>query len=163
MHILRRSPWGSMDMKQNKLKVYAACRNYELDSCIPVSRLTMNCSVMNLRESQALCTPSHENGGTPQAFCTRMMRIGDLRRLLALFVHPTHGKRGTSQAACMLSMSSPTVSGCLHFLCAPLPNIAGRLRRLACPRYAHAEKCPQSQALCARAHENCRIDRKSVV
>ena len=30
----------------------------------------MNCSVMNLPKSQALCTPRHENVGTSQAFCT---------------------------------------------------------------------------------------------
>ena len=78
-----------MRLTQNKLKLDASGRNYELDSRIPVSRLTMSCSVMNLRKSQALRIPPHENGGAPQAFCTPMMRIADSLRLFALFVHLT--------------------------------------------------------------------------
>ena len=127
---LRRSHWGSMHMQQHKLKLDAS---YELDSCIPVSRLTMNCSVMNLQKLQARCIPPHENGGTSQAFCTPMMRIGDSFRLLALFVHPIHENCGTSQAVCMRMMFLPTVSGCLHFLSTPFTKIAGRLRLLAPP------------------------------
>ena len=130
---LRRSHWGSMHMKQNKLQLDASGRNYELDSCIPVSRLTMNCSWVSLRKSQALCIPPHENGGTSQAFCTPMMRIGDSFRLFALFVHPTHENCGTSQAVCMRMMFLPTVSGCLHFLSTPFTKIAGRLRLPAPP------------------------------
>ena len=74
----------------NILKLDASGRSYELDSCIPGSRLTMNCSVMSLRKLQALCTPPHENGGASQAFCTPVMRIGDSLKLFALFVHPAH-------------------------------------------------------------------------
>ena len=58
-----------------KLKIHAACRTYELESCTPVSRPTMNYSVMNLPKAQALRTPHHENCGTSQAFCTPMMNL----------------------------------------------------------------------------------------
>ena len=128
----RLSHWGSMHMQRNRLKLDASGRAYELDSCIPVSRLTMNCSWMSLRKSQALCIP-HENGGASQAFCTPMMRIGDSLRLFALFVHPTHENCGSSQAACTRVMFLPTVSGCLRFLSTPFRKIAGRLRLPAPP------------------------------
>ena len=130
---LRRSRWGSMHMKPKQLKLDASGRNYELDSCIPVSRPTVNCSVMDLRKSQALCVPPHKNGGASQAFCTPMMRIGDSLRLFALFVHPAHENCGTSQAACMPMMLLPTASGCLHFLSTPFTKIARRLRLPAPP------------------------------
>ena len=38
-------------------KMHATCRIYELDSCNPVSRPTMNYSVMSLPKAQALCPP----------------------------------------------------------------------------------------------------------
>ena len=38
-------------------KLFAARRNYELDSCVPVSRPTMNCSGTKLPKSQALRAP----------------------------------------------------------------------------------------------------------
>ena len=127
---LRRSHWGSMHMQQNKLKLYAACRNYELDSRIPVSRLTMNCSEMHVRKSQALCIPPRENGGTAQAFCTPMMRIGDSFRLFALCVHPTHENWGTSQALCTTMMK---IADSLRLCAPPVTKFVRRLRLFAPP------------------------------
>ena len=46
-----------MCMTENKLKLSAACRNYELVFRVRVPRPTMSGSVMNLRKSQALRTP----------------------------------------------------------------------------------------------------------
>ena len=53
----RRSQWGATPIRQNGLSMHAARRTYELDSCIPVSRPTMNYSVMSLPKARALCTP----------------------------------------------------------------------------------------------------------
>ena len=128
---LRRSHWGSVRMTQNKLKLDAAGRNYELDSCIPVSRLTMNCSWMSLRKSQALCIPPHKNGGTSRAFCT-----------------PRDEKRRQSQAVCTFraphSRKLRHVSGGLHAHDA----FADSFRRLALLEHPIHENCRTSQAPC---------------
>ena len=100
---LRRSQWGATPIHQNKLNIYAACRIYELGSCIPGSRPTMHDSVPSLANAQALCPPAHHaNCGTSPAFCTPMMKL-------------------------------PTVSGFEHVWCTPLTKIAGRLRLFAPP------------------------------
>ena len=57
--------------------------------------------------------------------------IADSLRLFALFVRSSPEDCGTSQAFCTGMMKSPSVSGCLHFLCAPIPQTAGRLRLFA--------------------------------
>ena len=93
------SHWGSMRMTRSELKLDASGRNYELDSCTPVSRLTMNCSWMSLRKPQALCIPPHENGGNVSGFLHP--HDADSLRLLAPFVHPAPENGGASQAACM--------------------------------------------------------------
>ena len=83
-----------------------------------------------------------------------MMKIADSLKLFGSFGHAAPENGGTSHAVCLEKMKLPTGPGSLHFLCAPLPKMAGRLRQLACPRYAHAENCRQSQALRTRGHEN---------
>ena len=74
-----------------------------------------------------------ENGGTSQAVCMSMMKIADSLGLFALVGHAALENGGASRAVCMEIMKLPTASGALHFLCTPLPKMAGRLRRRACP------------------------------
>ena len=61
--------------KRSKEKRNATRRIYELDSCAPVSRPTMNDSVLSLPNAQALCTPHHGNCGASPASCTPMMKL----------------------------------------------------------------------------------------
>ena len=130
---LRRSQWGAMSIRQNKLKVYAACRICELDSCIPVSRPTMNYSVMSLPKAQALCTPHHENCGTSQAFCTPMVNLPTVSGSVHFLRTPLTKIVGRLRLSSTPMMKLPTVSGSEHFLCIPLTIIGGRLRLCAPP------------------------------
>ena len=58
VHIFEARTVGSIAHEGNiNYKLSAVCRNYELDSCVLVSRPTMNCSVMNLLKSPALRAP----------------------------------------------------------------------------------------------------------
>ena len=98
---LRRSPWVAMPIRQNK---FAARRIVDRDSCIPVSRPTMNYSVLSLPNAQALCTPHPPS---------RKLRG------VSRFLHP-HDEVADR-------------SGFEHFLCTPLTKIAGRLRLFAPP------------------------------
>ena len=100
----------------------------------------------NCRQSQALRTRGHEICGTSRAACMPMMKIAESLKLFGSFGHAAPENGGTSHAVCLEKMKLPTGSGSLQFLRAPLPKMAGRLRQLACPRYAHAENCRQSQA-----------------
>ena len=89
--------------KQHKERRNATRRIYELDSCIPVSRPTMNDSVLSLPSAQALCTP------------------------------PSRKLRGVSGFFAPPMMKLPTASGFERLLCTPLTKIAGRLRLGAPP------------------------------
>ena len=110
----------------------------------------------NCRQSQALCTPLHEDRGdvsgsvqphdascrqaqalrTPHSRNLRDVsgclhphhKIADSLRLLALFVHSTHEVSGTSKA-----------------FCTPMMKFADSLRRCATPLH---ENCGVSQAVC---------------
>ena len=88
-----------------------------------------------------------EKCGTSQAFCTAMLQIADSLRLFALFGRSSPENWGTSQAICIVLGNCPTVSGCLHFLGAPFPKIAERLRLFAVVEKTHDEIVRQSQAL----------------
>ena len=58
VHIFEaRAVGGAMCMTENKLKLSAICRNYELFFRARVSRPTMQGSGMNLRKSKALRPP----------------------------------------------------------------------------------------------------------
>ena len=145
---MRRSQWGAMPIRQNGLHTHATCRIYELDSCTPVSRPTMNYSVMNLPKAQALCTPHHENCGTSQAFCTPRMNLptasgSDSEHFLRI---PFTKIVGRLRLLSTPMMKLPTVSGSEHLLhsihkswgtsqalCTPMVKIADSLRLWAPP------------------------------
>ena len=67
-------------------------------------------------------------------FCSSlpMMKIAGSLKLFALVGHTAPENGMASQAACAEMVKLQSVSGCWHFLCTPLPKIAGRLRRFAC-------------------------------
>ena len=68
--------------------MHAACKMYELDSCIPVSRPTMNYSVMSLPKAQALCTPPSRKLLGVSGFLHPHDEFADSLRLPAHVVRP---------------------------------------------------------------------------
>ena len=124
----------------------AARRNNELDSCIPVSRRTINCSVMNLRKSPVLGTPLTKGGHPP----SRKLRD------VSGFLHPHDEIVWLSQAVCIFwtlrSRKLRDVSGSLH----PQDEFADSLALWGLFGHSTHENSGKPQAFCTPHYENCR-------
>ena len=116
----------------------------EIADSLRLFALFLRSSPENCGTSQAVCTflrPHGENCRQSHAVCSPAPKNAERLRLSApLFMesptvsgseHPAHENCGTSWAVYTFLLKLPTASGCLHFFCAPVPKIAGRIRLFA--------------------------------